>query len=109
MRVNLGTGSVALGSDYPIYTDFNAGVQEWYIPAPSMGLTSTSAFDYQFVAYDENGTEQVTPGGSFDFMKLSVYLRFHLRNPTKCVHHTERIGEQYERRHDFQAAGIDDI
>ena len=34
-----------------------------------MGLTSTSAFDYQFVAYDENGTEQVTPGGSFDFMK----------------------------------------
>ncbi len=70
VRFNLATNILSLASGYTIYTDFNAGAQEWYIPAANLGVSAIhSAFDYQIVAYDENAAEQVTPGGSFDYMK----------------------------------------
>jgi minor extracellular serine protease Vpr len=66
-----------LGSPYNIFADFNSGIQEWYIPAEWVYLGETaSRFTYQFLSYDASGTQDVTPEGTFNYMKSPLSWDF---------------------------------
>ncbi len=66
----LQTGLVSRYSPYLIYTDYNSGYMEFYVPAAYLGLGSTNTtFDYQLFGYDWDANEDVVAPGSFDFAR----------------------------------------
>ena len=67
----LNAKTYALVGTWPlaIYTDFNAGFMEMYVPAAPLGINSTNPdFDFQVFGYDWDGNEDVTAGGSFNYV-----------------------------------------
>ena len=71
IQVDLSTNNIYLGSPYTIYTDFNTGFMEWYLPAAWHNLSTgvDSDFDYQLVAYDYDGNTDVGNPGYFDYAR----------------------------------------
>lgn len=69
VRVNLATGALSLASPYLIYTDFNNSYMEWYLRASTQGVgPSNPTFDYWLFGYDEQGYEDETTPGRFDYV-----------------------------------------
>jgi 2',3'-cyclic-nucleotide 2'-phosphodiesterase (5'-nucleotidase family)/subtilisin family serine protease len=67
LQVDLATGLLYLGSPYLIYTDYNASIMEWYLPAAWQGLgRSNSTFGYWLLGFEEFATS-VNPPGQFDY------------------------------------------
>ncbi len=57
-------------SPYLIYTDYNSGYMEFYIPAAYLDLSSTNTtFDYQLFGFDIYGNPDTVAPGSFDFAR----------------------------------------
>ncbi len=79
-QADLQTGTLALGSPYLIYSDYNASLMEWYLPAAWQGLdVSSSVFDYQLISTD-SGT-RTWPAGSFDYQKSPFEWRIDNASP----------------------------
>ena len=57
-----------LGSPYLIYTDYNSGFMEWYLPASWHGLDpgADSDFNWQLLAWDAEADLDVTNEHTFD-------------------------------------------
>lgn len=68
VQVDLATLTLYLGSPYLIYTDYNAGFMEWYLPASWHGLTGTD-FGFRLIGFDYSGNLDVTAAGSFDYAR----------------------------------------
>lgn len=69
VQVDLATGTLYLASPYLIYADYNASIQEWYLPAVWQDLgPDNSDFDYQLVAF-EPFAAKAYPAGAFDYRK----------------------------------------
>lgn len=66
-QVDLSDNSVSLASPYGIYTDFNSGFQEWYLPPGWNGIADK--FSYDVVSTDWYGNEDYAGGGQFDISK----------------------------------------
>ena len=60
-------GLYFLASPYTIYTDFNSGYQEWYLPAGYSYVTDV--FAYEVYSYDWYGTGKYVGSGQFDITK----------------------------------------
>lgn len=70
VQVDLETEELSLASPYYIYTDYNTGFMEWYLPATRNGLGGTDTdFRYQLFGFDYYGNPDVTPPGSFDYAR----------------------------------------
>ncbi|MDW8069635.1 MAG: hypothetical protein RML46_12065, partial [Anaerolineae bacterium] len=75
VRVDLSTGQLSLASPYTIYTDYNAGYMEWWLPATYNGLTNIGVpgantdFNFQLVGFDYWGEADVTEAGRFDIAR----------------------------------------
>jgi hypothetical protein len=74
IQVDLSTGSLDLASPYSIYTDYNAGFMEWYLPATWNGLEdiapdANTDFDFQLIGFDYEGNSDITEAGSFDYAR----------------------------------------
>lgn len=70
VQFDLETEELSLASPYYIYTDYNAGFMEWYLPATRNGLGGTDTdFRYQLFGFDYYGNPDVTPPGSFDYAR----------------------------------------
>ena len=74
VQFDLETGTLSLASPYLIYTDYNAGFMEWYLPATWNGLDDIAPgadtdFRYQLFGFDYYGNWDVTPPGSFDYAR----------------------------------------
>lgn len=74
IQVDLSTGSLDLASPYSIYTDYNAGFMEWYLPATWNGLEdiapdANTDFDFQLIGFDYEGNSDMTEAGSFDYAR----------------------------------------
>ncbi|MGB9872816.1 MAG: S8 family serine peptidase, partial [Anaerolineae bacterium] len=74
VQVDLSTGELSLTSPFPIYTDYNAGFMEWYLPATWNGLEdiapgANTDFDFQLLGFDYWGAQDVTEAGRFDFAR----------------------------------------
>jgi len=66
----LQTGLVSRYSPYLIYTDYNSGYMEFYVPAAYLGLgSSNTTFDYQLFGYDWDANEDEVAPGSFDYAR----------------------------------------
>ncbi len=64
------TGLTTRNSPYRIYTDYNSGYMEFYIPAAYLGLGSANTtFDYRLVGFDMYGQADAVAPGSFDFAR----------------------------------------
>ena len=74
-QFDLSTFNLYLASPYFIYTTFNSGLMEWYLPALWNGLDSTAVsggdtdFDYMLVAWDVDGNYDVAGSGTFDYAR----------------------------------------
>jgi hypothetical protein len=76
LKFDLSAGMLYLASPYLIYTDYNASLMEWYLPAAWQDLgRSNSTFNYQLVgkeefelppSHEEPGVS-VNPPGQFDY------------------------------------------
>ncbi len=71
VQYDFSTGFVYLASPWRIWTDYNAGFQEWYLPATWNGLEdiapgANTDFDFQFLGYDANGNEDQSQPGRFN-------------------------------------------
>ncbi len=74
VQVDLSTGNLSLASPYLIYTDYNAGLMEWYLPATWNGLDdiapgANTDFDFQLLGFDYWGNRDVTEAGRFDIAR----------------------------------------
>jgi len=69
LQVDLSTGLLYLASPYYIYTDYNAGFMEWYLPPTWQGLFTTTDFDFQLIGFDYEGNSDSTEAGSFDYAR----------------------------------------
>ena len=74
VQVNLATRELDLASPFLIYTDYNAGFMEWYLPATWNGLDNIAPgantdFDFQLIGFDYWGTADVTEAGRFDIAR----------------------------------------
>ncbi len=68
--VDLTNGEIFLGSPYPIYTDYNAGYMEWYLPVSFYGMDDTNTdFNFRLFGFDYYGNEDTTQPGAFDFAR----------------------------------------
>jgi minor extracellular serine protease Vpr len=67
IQLDLNQGLIFLGSPYTIYTDFNTGFMEWYLPAGWNGLDPDSDFDYQLIGFDYSGDFDASAWHYFDF------------------------------------------
>ena len=67
LQVDFNDGKLYLASPYLIYTDYNSGFQEWYLPAAYQYITDE--FDYEVVSFDWYGTSDYAGMASFDITK----------------------------------------
>jgi subtilisin family serine protease len=72
LQIDYNDGGVYLGSPYFIYTDYNSGFQEWYLPAPYQYITDD--FVYEVVSYDWYGTSDYAGAGEFDITKPPFWV-----------------------------------
>jgi len=79
-QLDLATFTLYLGSPYFIYTDYNTGFMEWYLPASWQGLTDTD-FDFQLFGFDYDGNFDVTAAGSFDYAKPPFWWDYETGDP----------------------------
>jgi len=54
LQVDFADGTVSLASPYSVFTDFNSGFQEWYLPT-SWNYIINGKFDYEVVSNDWYG------------------------------------------------------
>lgn len=66
-QVDYNDGNVYLGSPYFIYSDFNSGLQEWYLPASNNYVTDK--FEYEVVSFDWNGNSDYAGMAKFDISR----------------------------------------
>jgi minor extracellular serine protease Vpr len=75
IQVDLSTGALYLGSPYTIYTDFDAGFMEWYLPAgwhnlDNIGDGPNTDFGFELLGFGDSylgeGTVDSVPMASFD-------------------------------------------
>ena len=64
IQVDYNLGMVYLASPYNIYTDFNSGFQEWYLPTDWSYVSDT--FRYEVSSYDWYATEDFAGESYFD-------------------------------------------
>ena len=64
IQVDFNDGNVYLASPWSIYTDFNSGFQEWYLP--TFASYVTDSFRYEVFSYDWFATEDFAGEGYFD-------------------------------------------
>ena len=71
IQVNLNSGLVFLGSPFLIYSDYNSGYMEWYLPATWNGLNANTNTDFNFRlrSFDFDRNMDDTPAGYFDFAR----------------------------------------
>ena len=66
IQYDMSDGNLYLASPYLIYTDYNAGFMEWYLPTAWNGITGP--MDYALRAFDYDGNYKTMVGpGSFDY------------------------------------------
>lgn len=70
LQVDFNDGGLYLASPYTIYTDFNSGFQEWYLPASWSYVVDT--FTYAVMSYDWYGTEDFVGIADFDITQLPM-------------------------------------
>ena len=71
VQVNLRTRRVFLGSPYLIFTDYNTGYMEWFLPATWNGLNpeTNTDFDFQLFSFDFEGDRDESGVHYFDFAR----------------------------------------
>jgi len=68
IQLDLHTNTLSLGSPYLIYTDYNTGFQEWYLPAAWNGLGSGDTdFNFKVYSFDYNGNYDFVGTFTFDY------------------------------------------
>jgi len=69
-QYEVATGFVYLASPYLLYSDFNTGFMEWYLPAAwhSLGGSDTD-MDYLLYGFDYHGNADMGAMGSFDYAR----------------------------------------
>lgn len=73
IQVDLDTLEVSLASPFLIYSDYNAGYQEWYLPPDMNGLSEeNSEFAYTVTTYDWNVSADATELVSYDYLEHPV-------------------------------------
>ena len=72
VQYDVASGLLFLGSPYIIYTDYNTGYMEWYLPTAWHGLDGDKDFNWQLTAYDFNGNTDVTGLHYFDTAHLPL-------------------------------------
>ena len=70
-QVDYNDGKVYLGSPYFIYSDFNSGFQEWYLPASWQWVTGE--FDYDVVSYGWYDANDYAGAASYDITKPPMW------------------------------------
>ena len=70
VQYDVASGLLFLGSPYLIYTDYNTGYMEWYLPASWHGLDGDTNFNWQLFAYDVSGNLDATGLHHFDIAHL---------------------------------------
>ncbi len=79
-QVDLATGTLDIGSDYLIFTDFYSNFQFWYLPDAYYGLDLDSPentdFDYQVFAFDMMGNVDEGEAGTMDYSDFSLMWWF---------------------------------
>lgn len=95
-QVDLSNGMLYLASPYFIYTDYNTGFMEWYLPALWNGLdpVTNTDFDYFFVGWDYRGSPDDTVAASFDYARLPLIWAI-VGGPTVLVMVEDLSGYQY--------------
>jgi hypothetical protein len=74
VQVEQSTGDLYLGSPSFIYTDFNSGFMEWYLPTSWNSLDPTNLdFDFAVYAWDENGDVDFGGAWYYDFARPPLY------------------------------------
>ena len=72
-------GEIYLGTPYPIYADFNSGIQMWYFPADWQYVVDE--FVYEVVSFDYNGVYDYAGAASFDITKPPLSFRWSTTTP----------------------------
>ena len=75
LAIELATGDLFFGSPFYINADFNSGIQEWLIYAPS-----EDRFDYEFFSFDTAANEDATPRGSFGYTPGAFLIDWNISN-----------------------------
>lgn len=70
-QIDYNDGNVYLASPYAIYSDFNSGLQEWYLPAPNSYVTDK--FEYEVVSFDWYGISDYAGVAKFDVTRPPLY------------------------------------
>ncbi len=66
IQYDIAAGALYLASPYLIYTDYNAGFMEWYLPTMWHGINGP--FKYAVDAYDYEGSDEfIVAPGPFDY------------------------------------------
>ncbi len=105
VQVDLSTEELSLASPYLIYTDYNAGYMEWYLPATWNGLDDIGGgdntdFDFQLIGFDYYGSADMTDAGRFDIARPPFWWGWDTSYP-------ENPGPF--GRETFYAAGVNDL
>ncbi|GEM_PF-3034351 len=73
IQYDMSTGDISLGAPYLIYTDYNAGFMEWYLPTAWNGITGP--FFYALKSYDYEGhSDIVLAPAPFDYTQSPFEL-----------------------------------
>jgi minor extracellular serine protease Vpr len=72
VQIDWTVGLLFLGSPYLIYTDYNAGFMEWYLPAGwhYLDASGDTDFAYEIYSFDSAGNGDFGGSGEFDYTKL---------------------------------------
>ena len=74
VQIDLSSGMLYLGSPYTIYSDFNSGFMEWYLPTEWNSVTAGNTdFDFELYAWDENGNVDFGGEWYFDVDRPPMY------------------------------------
>ena len=71
LQIDYNDGEVYLGSPYRIYSDFNSGFQEWYLPAS--GQYVTDKFEYEVESFDWYGNSDYAGAAKFDVTRPPLF------------------------------------
>ena len=101
IQIDYTAGALYLASDYPIYADFNSGLQEWYLPAAYQYIVDE--FDYEVVSFDWNGDFDYAGAASFDITKPPLSFGYSSTTPQNQPF---MVGVWVEDLAAYNAAGI---
>ena len=73
-QVDLASGMLYLASPYMIYTDFNSGFMEWYLPTTWNSLDPANTdFDFELAVFDDQGNMDYGGTWYFDTARPPMY------------------------------------